>query len=299
MTLKYGDFFEPDVAARVGRLNLLVRKAVDGFITGLHRSPHLGFAIEFAEHRPYTPGDEIRRIDWLAYARTDRYFVKLNEQQTNLRCQIILDASGSMNFASGSVTKFQYARYLAALLAYLLLSQQDAAGLSVFDNLLRHHLNPTAKPGSLGPIFSLLDRTEPRNATALVSVLHELAGRLKQRRLIILLSDLLDDPDQVCRALRHFTFKRHQVIVFHILDPAELEFPFTKLARFADPETGRHVLTDPHQVRSRYLKEMEAFLATYRRQCSDAGIEYILADTSQRYDQRLIQFIAARRKTVK
>lgn len=301
MTVKFRDFFEPDVAARVGRLNLVARKAVDGFITGLHRSPHLGFAIEFAEHRPYVPGDEIRRIDWLAYARTDRLYVKLHEQQTNLRCQIILDASRSMAYAGreGGATKFQYARYLAALLGYLMLSQQDAVGLSLFDNVLRHHTGPSAKLGSLQRIFDLLDRTEPRNTTALVGVLHELAERVTQRGLIVLLSDLLDDPEHICRALRHFVFKKHQVIVFHILDPAELEFPFTRLAHFADPETGARTLTDPSQVRDEYRKAIDAHINTCRRQCTDAGIEYILANTATRYDQMLVGYLSSRRRIVK
>ncbi|MFA5864200.1 MAG: DUF58 domain-containing protein [Phycisphaerae bacterium] len=296
---KFKDFFEPEVASRLGRLNLVARQAVEGFITGLHKSPHLGFAIEFAEHRPYTPGDEIRRVDWLAYARTDRFYVKLHEQQTNLRCQIILDASKSMDYASGPTTKFQYARYLAALLSYLMLSQQDAVGLSVFDDVLEHHFNPSAKLGSLQRIFDVLDKTTPKSTTALVPVLHELADRLKQRGMIVLLSDLLDEPENVLRALRHFTFKRHQVIVFHILDPAEIDFPFVKLAKFVDPETGLAVLTDPQQVRGEYLKALGNFLTTYRRQCADAGIEYIQVNTAQRYDQMLVSYLAARRRTVK
>ncbi len=299
MISKFREFFEPEAAARVGRLNLVARQAVEGFITGLHRSPHLGFAIEFAEHRPYTPGDEIRRIDWLAYARTDRLYVKLHEQQTNLRCQVILDASSSMNYASAKTSKFQYARYLAALISYLMLSQQDAVGLSVFDNILQHHINPSAKFAGLQRIFDILDKTTPKSTTALVTVLHELAERLKQRGLIILISDLLDEPDSVMRALQHFVFKKHQVIVFHVLDPSELDFPFTKLANFIDPETGHQVLTDPRQVRTEYLKSLDDFLNIYRRQCSDAGIEYILANTSERYDQMLIRYLAARRRTVK
>jgi uncharacterized protein (DUF58 family) len=299
MIAKFQHFFEPEIASRVGRLNFVARQAVEGFITGLHRSPHLGFAIEFAEHRPYSPGDEIRRIDWMAFARTDRLYVKLHEQQTNLRCQVILDASCSMNYASGKVSKFQYARYLGALLSYLMLAQQDAVGLSVFDNIIQHHVKPSAKFAGLHRIFDILDKTEPKSTTALVTVLHELAERLKQRGLIILISDLLDDPADVMRALRHFVFKKHQVIVFHILDPDELEFPFTKLANFVDPETGQQVLTDPRQVRTEYLKSLDDFLNTYRRQCSDAGIEYILANTAQPYDQMLVSYLAARRRTAK
>ncbi len=301
MTSKYSNFFEPQVAARLGRLNIVARQAVEGFITGLHKSPHLGFAIEFAEHRQYTPGDDIRRIDWLAYARTERFYVKLHEQQTNLRAQIILDASNSMNYASkkASVTKFQYARYLAALLGYLMLAQQDAVGLSIFSDSLREHFSPSARMSSLQRMFDSLERTECYGTTAMIDVLHELANRLRQRGLIIIISDMLDEPEQIMRALRHFIFKKHQLIVFHLADPAELEFPFESMSRFVDSETQQQITTDPRQIRTEYLSSVNEFLSFYRKQCAEAGIEYTLANTSQRYDQMLIKYLSMRKKIIK
>ena len=302
MTNKYNDFFEPKVAAKLGRLNIVARQAVAGFITGLHKSPHLGFAIEFAEHRPYTPGDDIRRIDWLAYARTERFYVKLHEQQTNLRAQIILDASSSMNYASdkATVSKFQYARYLAALLGYLMYSQQDAVGLSIFSNSLKEHFNPSARISSLQRMFDALDNAKCTGTTSIVDVFHELANTLYQRGLIIIISDMLSDNQQnIMKALRHFIFKKHQLIVFHIIDPAELEFPFNSITRFVDNETQQQITTDPRQIRAEYISALNEFLGFYRKQCADAGIEYILANTSQRYDQMLIKYLSMRKKLIK
>jgi len=293
------EFFEPDVAAKVGQLSLLARQAVEGFISGLHRSPHLGFAIEFAEHRQYSPGDEVRRIDWMAFAKTDKYYVKLHEQQTNLRCQILLDASRSMGYRSNEISKFQYARYLVALLGYLTLSQQDAVGLSVFDTDLREHFNPSSRQSSLHRIFQALELHQADGNTTLVPILHKLAERLKQRGLIILISDLLDDPEDVVRALQHFVSRRHQVIVFHVMDPAELEFPFDRLSTFVDMETANRVLTDPRQIRKEYLDAVDEFLRIYKQRCSDAGIEYILANTAERYDQMLVRYLVARRRFIK
>ena len=296
MNGRYRELFEPEAAARVGRLNLLARQAIEGFVTGLHRSPHLGFAIEFAEHRQYSPGDEIRRVDWMAYARTDRFYVKLHEQQTNLRCQIVLDASGSMGYGSGGVSKFQYGRYLASLLGYLMLSQQDAVGLSVFDSVVREHLAPSSRQTNLARIFESLAKQSAEGETSLAPIMHELAGRLGQRSLVVVISDLLDDPEAVSRALRHVVSRRHQVIVLHVMDPAELAFPFDRLATFVDMEGGGRLLTDPRQIRAEYLAELEEFLKVYRRQCSDAGIEYVLANTAERYDQMLVRYLAARRR---
>ncbi len=301
MTSKYSEFFEPKVAAKLGRLNIVARQAVEGFITGLHKSPHLGFAIEFAEHRPYTPGDDIRRIDWLAYARTERFYVKLHEQQTNLRAQIIIDTSNSMNYAStnAGITKFQYARYLAALLGYLMLAQQDAVGLSIFSDSLREHFSPSAKMSSLQRMFDTLEKIECYGTTAIVDVFHELANRLRERGLIIIISDMLDEPQKVMRALRHFIFKKHQLIVFHLADPDELEFPFESITRFVDSETGQQITTDPRQIRTEYLSAIDEFLTFYRKQSAEAGIEYILANTSQRYDQMLIKYLSMRKKLIK
>jgi len=299
MNGKWHDCFEPQVAARMGKLKVLARWAVEGFITGLHRSPHRGFAIEFAEHRDYTPGDDPRHLDWQAWARTDRYYVKLYEQQTNLRCQILLDGSNSMGYGSGAVTKFQYGRYLAALLGYLMIHQQDSVGLTVFDSIIRRHVPHGSGPRHAERIFEALENITPASGTQIARTIHELAPRLKRRGLVILISDLLDQPEHVVRALRHLRHRKHQVMIFHVMDPHELQFPFNRLATFVDVESGRRVQVDPKAVRAEYLRALEDFLGRYRRHCADARIEYVLADTSTRYDHMLRQYLASRRRLPK
>ncbi len=303
MTKKsFKDLLDPKVAAQVGKINLLAKRAVEGFITGLHKSPHLGFAIEFAEHRPYSPGDDTKRIDWLAYARTDKFFVKLDEQQTNLHTQVILDASESMNYSSDNEkypTKFQYARYLSALLSYLMFLQQDAVGISVFSDYLIEHTNPSTKLSSLQRIFDVLTEINPSGITNIADVLHNLADRLSQRGLIIIISDLLDDTNKIIHAFQHFVFKKHQLMIFHILDNAELTLPFTVPSLFVDPETQEKITLNPNRIRDEYLDTMNAHIATLRRRCSEAKIEYILVNTTEPYDRMLIRYLTTRNKIIK
>ncbi len=296
MSVKWHDCFDPQAAARLGKLRLLARSAVEGFITGLHRSPHRGFAVEFAEHREYTPGDEIRHLDWHAWARSDRYYIKLYEQQTNLRCQILLDSSNSMAYTSGQVTKFQYARYLAALLGYLMIHQQDNVGITVFDDMIRHHIPPGTGARHMERIFQTLETTQAANATGIGQTIHEMVPKLRKRGLVIILSDLLDQPEHVITALRHLRYRKHQVIIFHIMDPAELQFPFNKLATFVDMETGQRIKIDPKSIRGQYLRALEQFLAGYRRACAEARIEYVLANTARNYDLVLREYLATRRR---
>jgi uncharacterized protein (DUF58 family) len=290
-------YLDPETLARLGNLNVVARTAVEGFISGLHRSPHHGFSVEFSEHRPYTPGDEPRHLDWVAYAKTDRYYVKQFEQETNLRCYILLDCSGSMNYSGGrGLTKLQYGSYLAATLAYLMTRQQDAVGLVALDQEIRLHLPPGGSPAHVNEICKRLEHLKAGSVTHLAKPLHDLAEMIKRRSLIIVISDLYDDESEVIKALRHFRHKKHGLILFHIFDAAELEFPFTKLTQFLDLETGEKYQIDPKAVREAYLAELRAFIDRYKKACSDSDTEYVLTDTSVPYGFLLQSYLARRQR---
>jgi uncharacterized protein (DUF58 family) len=289
-------YFEPDEAARLGKLNLIARTAVEGFITGLHRSPHHGFSVEFSEHREYTSGDDLRHLDWVALARTDRYYVKQYEQETNLRAHILLDVSGSMEYGDGPMTKFEYGCRLASMIAYLMVRQQDMVGLVTFDRAIRSHLPPGSTATHLDRFFSSLEEVVPGGLTAVSRTFHDLAEKMARRGLVIIISDLYDEPADVMRALRHFRHKKHQVIVFHVFDQAELDLPFNKLVTFVDMETAEKLQIDPKFVRDEYKRQIDAFTGQYRRDCSDSAIEYIVASTATPYDAMLRSYLASRQR---
>ena len=290
-------YLDPETLMRLGNLNLVARSAVEGFISGLHRSPHHGFSVEFSEHRPYTPGDELRHLDWVTYAKTDRYYVKQYEQETNLRCYILLDCSGSMNYASGrGLTKLEYGSFLAATMAYLMTRQQDIVGLVAFDHELRLHMPPAGTPAHFNEMCRRLEALQTGQVTSLAKPFHDLAEMIKRRGLIIIISDLYDDEDEVIRALRHFRHKKHGVILFHIFDAAELEFPFAKLTQFIDLETNERYQVDPKAVREAYLTELRNFIDRYKKACSDSDSEYVLTDTSVPYDFLLRSYLARRQQ---
>jgi len=289
-------YFEPERITQLKNLNLLVRQAVEGFITGLHRSPHKGFSVEFSEHREYTPGDDLRHLDWVAWARSDRYYIKQYEQETNLNAYILLDASASMNYKhTAPITKFAYGCYLSGCLSYLMANQQDSVGITVFDEDVRSHLAPGSTPAHLDRIFKLLEKTRPGKRTAIPETFHRLAGSIAKRGLVIIISDLYDDPGEILKALQHFVYKKHQVIVFHLMDEAELEFPFTKITSFVDMETNEKIKVDPRDVRQAYRSEAEAFVNRFRKECSDRNIEYSLITTSTPYDRMLLDYLAKRK----
>ncbi len=291
-------FLDPEVLARLGNINLVARSVVEGFITGLHRSPHRGFSVEFSEHRPYAPGDELRHLDWVAFAKTDRYYVKQYEQETNLRATILLDCSGSMGYAStpGALTKLEYGAYLTATLAYLMTRQQDAVGLVAFDSEVRLHMPPRASPAHFNEMCKRLDGLEAGEVTRCAKPFHDLAELIKRRGLILIISDLYDDESEVIRALRHFRHKKHGLILFHVFDPAELEFPFRKLTQFVDLETDERYQVDPKTVRETYLAELRAFIDRYKQAASDSEIEYVLTDTSVPYEFLLRSYLARRER---
>ncbi len=293
-------YFEPARMAKLANINLVARHVVEGFISGLHRSPHRGFSVEFAEHREYSPGDDLRHLDWVAWGRTDRYYIKQYEQETNLRAYILLDISGSMDYRfDGDLTKFQYGCFLTACLAYLMARQQDVVGVIAFDEQIRLHLPPASSPAHLDRVFTGLERLTPGKLTAIAGTFHELAERIAKRGLIVIISDLYDDPGEVIRAIQHFCYKKHQIILFHVFDPAELELPFKRMTNFVDLETDEKVQVDPRLLREAYCGEVRAFVERYRKECSDRSIEYMVAPTTTPYDLMLLNYLARRRRLVR
>ena len=289
-------YFEPERIAKLKNLNLLARQAVEGFITGLHRSPHKGFSVEFAEHREYSAGDDMRHLDWVAYGRTDRYYIKQYEQETNLRAYVLLDVSNSMAYRyEGLVTKFVYGCFMTACLSYLMCRQQDMVGVIAFDEKMRFHLPPHSTPAHLDRVFKQLEATAPGQRTSIAPTFHDLANMIGKRGLVIVISDLYDDPSEIMKALQHFVYKKHQIIVFHLMDPAELDFPFKKILTFMDMETNERLQVDPRYVREGYVKEINSFIETYRRECGERGIEYVLTTTSDPYDRFLLNYLARRK----
>lgn len=289
-------FLTAEAAARLDNLSLVARTVVEGFIAGLHRSPYHGFSVEFSEHREYSPGDNLRYIDWMAYGRTDRYYVKQYEEETNLRCHILLDASASMSYASGEVTKFEYGSYLAASLAYLMVRQRDSVGLVTFDRDIRSRIPAGSTTVHLNRLLSELERTSPSSLTGIARAFHALAENIKKRSLIIIISDLFDDETEIFRALRHFRHKKHEVVVFHILDPWEMEFPFKQMSDFIDVETAEKIQADPRYVRQEYLKEIKAFIDTLRRGCAEGTMEYVLANTNVPFELLLTSYLDKRQR---
>lgn len=290
----YRQYLNPEVISKLKSVEMKARLVVEGFITGLHKSPYHGFSVEFAEHRQYMPGDSIRDIDWKVYAKSDRYYVKEFEEETNLKSYILLDTSASMNYTSGKTTKFTYAANLAAALAFLMLKQRDAAGLVTFDERVRTYVPPKSASVHLHALLSTLAGVEPQAQTSTGIALHEMAERIKRRGLIILLSDLWDDPSRVLAGLKHFRHRKHEVIVFHILDPAEREFNFPEEALFKDMETGEEISTLPWQIRSEYQRTLNAHVDRYRRECRQAFVDYVPINTATPYDYALFSYLGKR-----
>ena len=293
-------YLDPGTLSQVQNLGLAARTAVEGFYAGLHKSPHKGFSVEFAEHREYTPGIDPKHIDWRVFGRRDKLYVKQYEEETSLRCHVVLDKSASMGYRlDGALTKLEYGSYLAACLAWLMAMQHDTVGLMTCDDQLRDQVPPRQGAGHLKILMELLEQTEPGNQTNLGEVLHRLAETVKRRSLIVVISDLLDDPDQVVAGLKHFRHSRHDVIVFHVLDPAELTFPFDDISRIEDMETGRELTGDPQAFRNAWMEELEKFLDTIRRGCRSSQIDYVLARTDSPLDRFLGTYLARRSRAMK
>ncbi len=290
-------YLEPEALARVKNLSMVARGVVEGSISGMHASPYKGFSVEFAEHREYTAGDDPRHLDYKMLARTDRLYIKQYEEETNMRVQIVLDTSGSMGYAYDSkITKLDYGCYLTAVLSYLMTRQQDSVGLITFDSDIRLDMPTRSSPRHFNEMMRRLEATAPGEETNIAEVLHRLANRFKKRCLIVLISDLYDEPEEVMRALHHFRHRKHEVIVFHVLDKSEVEFPFRDVISFHDLETNERIQIDPAYVRDVYLEQVEQFIETYRRSCAESHIDYVLTDTSVPYDFMLSKYLAKRNR---
>ncbi len=288
-------YLTPEAVLAMGRLALLARQVVEGFITGLHHSPFHGFSAEFAEHRKYTAGDALKDLDWQAYARTDRYYVKRYREETNLRCRLVLDASASMDFSSGQLaSKCEQARRLAACLAYLALRQRDAVGLTVCAGAKTADLPGAAKGGHLGRIVQTLEAARPEGAADLAGALHRLAGELPPRGLVVILSDCLEDETELGKALRRLRHRRHEVLLFHLLDPAEEELPYRGLGEFIDPETDEGLIADALSLRAGYREEIREFRRRCRALCADVGGDYSAVSTAEPFERLLMHYLARR-----
>ncbi|MEZ5416824.1 MAG: DUF58 domain-containing protein [Vicinamibacterales bacterium] len=287
-------YLDPAVLARIGTLELKAKTVVEGVLSGLHRSPRRGFSVEFAEYRQYLPGDALSTIDWKVYARSDRHYVRKFEEETNLDCHLLVDVSGSMAYGSHAVTKRDYACYLAASLAYLMHRQRDAVGLIAFDDAIVQRLAPSARAGHLRRVLLAIERLPAGARTNVAKPLADLAKVLAKRGLVVVISDLLDDPSEVIRGLRQFRQRGTDVVVFQVLDPQELRFRFDDAARFRDVESAHEVFADPQAVRGAYLQAMTGLVDTYRRELGGAGIDYHLLDTSQPLDLALTTYLSAR-----
>ena len=290
-------FLDPAVLARLGTLDLRARTIVEGFLSGLHRSPFRGFSVEFAEYRQYLPGDDISTIDWKVYARSDRYYVKKFEEDTNLDCYLLLDVSASMGYASRGLSKLEYASMLAASLAYLMNRQRDAVGLTAFDERIVSMLPPGSRPGHLHQLLLELERLRLGTGTNVAKPLQVLADGIAKRGMIVLISDLLDDPDAVIDGIRPFRFSVTDVIVFHVLDRDELTFPFERATRFRDIEGSEEVMAVPAAVRADYLAELNRTIERFRREFGSNGIDYRLLDTSEPLESALMTYLATRTRT--
>ncbi|MCX6121761.1 MAG: DUF58 domain-containing protein [Ignavibacteriales bacterium] len=293
-SLKY---LQPAVVAQLANMELRARLVVEGFITGLHRSPYHGFSVEFTEHRQYMPGDEIKHIDWKAYGKTDRFYIKQFEEETNLKSYLIVDASRSMDYASkGNLKKFEYASYVAAALSFLMIEQRDAVGLTLFDEGIRVSLPPRATRSYLKEILKELESAKPAKKTGTSASLNLIAEQIKRRGLVIVLSDLFDTPESVMTALKHFRHKGHEVVVMQILDPLERSFAFDGDAIFKDLETQEELMTQPWHIQTAYRQSMQEFLDFYKRQCRDNNIDYVLLDTSTPFDKALFEYLNKRKR---
>jgi uncharacterized protein (DUF58 family) len=289
-------FLDPAVIARLGTLELKARTIVEGFLSGLHRSPFKGFSVEFAEYRQYMPGDDLATMDWKVYARSDRYYVKKFEEETNLDCHIMVDVSASMSYGSHVFTKLDYSCCLAGALAYLMNRQRDAVGLVGFDDRVVSMLPASARPGHLRSVLVTLDQLKPGQRTDVSKPLHQLAETLGKRGMVVVISDLLDDPAAVLRGLKHFQHRGTDVVVFQVLDPDELEFPFERATRFEDLETSEEILAVPELVRAHYVNEISALTDRYRRELGASGIDYQLLSTKQPLELALLSYLSARGK---
>ncbi|MCA9100854.1 MAG: DUF58 domain-containing protein [Planctomycetales bacterium] len=290
------EYLKPEVIRQIARLDLRAQFIAKGFMHGLHASPFHGFSVEFSEHRKYTEGDDPADIDWLVYAKTDKYYVKKFEAETNITGYLVMDASRSMGYThSQQLTKFDYSVCLAAALCYLMIQQQDPVGLITFDEQLRNSVAPKSRRSQFGNVLTLLAKLKPEGQTAIAHCLTRIAAMLRHSSLLMVFSDLLEDPEPVLAALARLRHGGHDVILFHVLDEAEVRFPFDGIVDFEEPESADHTVIDAASIRADYLEEIEAFRAMYRGECFRLGVDYVALDTSNQFDKALVEYLQARR----
>jgi uncharacterized protein (DUF58 family) len=291
---KSRSFLDPLALARLARLPLLARRPMQGNVSGRHISPHRGASIEFAQYRKYVPGDDLRKLDWRAFGRSDRHYIKESEADTNLRLCLVVDTSGSMAFGSTGITKFEFAKRIAGGLAYLAIQQGDAVGLASIAESVVTEIPPRRNPAHLVPIFDLLERIKPTGGTQLVPLLHELAETIRQRALVVIISDLFTDPVELQGAFEHFRFRKHDLVAFHLLDPLELNFTFHRPMRFLDMEGGSAVFADPSDITDRYHTALSRYLKGLRQVVIDSAVDYHRVMIDSDYEQALLTFLIGR-----
>jgi len=287
-------YLQPDVVSRAEALGLKARTIVEGMRVGDHKSPYHGFSVEFIQHREYVPGDDIRHIDWRVYGRSERYAIKLYEQETNFVGHILLDASRSMLYGEGAQNKLEYGKVIAAALGYLIIGQRDSAGLYIFDSAWRTELPPGSQPGHVQQMLRALESTEPAEKTAVGPLLHALAEKVRRRGLVFLISDCFDEVGPLLEGLRHLRFMGHEVTLFHILHPDETGFPFEGMIKFDGMELKEHLLTRPHLIRPSYLRALQAYMKELQSGCETNRVDYVLMDTSRPLAETLTSYLARR-----
>jgi uncharacterized protein (DUF58 family) len=293
---EYRKYLDPQTLSKLTGLELKARLIVEGYVAGLHKSPYSGFSVEFAEHREYAPGDDVRYVDWKVFGKTDRFYLKRFEEETNFACHILLDASESMRYRSehAAVSKLEYAKYIAAALCHLVVRQQDAAGLAIFNTQVTQILRPSSQPTHLKQLCHVMEQTVPQGETSLGPIFHDLAERIHKRGLVIILSDLFDDLGSLVSGLKHFRHRRHDVSVLQVIDPAEQDFPFDDPTRFRGLEGLPEQTAEPRGLRSAYQAEFERFLREVRRACGDVQMDYSLLRTDQPLDTALRSVLTRR-----
>jgi len=288
-------YLDPKTLTKIGGLDLKARLIVEGYISGQHKSPYHGFSVEFAEHREYTSGDDLKHLDWKVLGKTDRYYIKQYEEETNLRSYILLDTSESMKFASpGNISKLEYASYIAASLSYMLIRQQDSVGMVFFDNAIKKFIPASSSPAHLRLLLHELGNVVPDQRTDTGSIFHDLAERIKRKGLIVILSDLFDDPEKLLFGLQHFRHKRHEVVVFQLLDDFEIKFPFENMTLFEGYEGWEELLCDPRALRKSYMDEYRGFTDKMRRGCRNNKIDFVEVNTGNPLDVVLSAYLATR-----
>jgi len=302
----FSELLPPEIINMIGRLEFLARNAKEGTINGRHTSPHKGFSVEFAEHRQYVAGDDLRNLDWRVYGKSDRYYIKQFIEETNMRVTLLVDASGSMNYSGDAATslggkenlsKFEYARYLAAALSYLLIRQQDAVGLVTFAEEVETYLRPAAKPSQVRTILEELSQTEPSDDTRCADTFHQIAEQIPSRGLVIVISDLFDDAEAIKNALHHFRFKNHELVVFHLMAEEEITFPFERFDDFKCLEVeGRRLNIDPSTIRASYLDRVSAHLKAIELACGQMEADYVPINTKTPVPEALFTYFSQRKK---